>query len=138
MPKRRQETMCAARRSRTLLKQSSLDKIILVSGDGVLVPVTQHCSSRIGEDRTDYPGSKSVAHMEREVRDLGRPLCLLGGIAARVGNANDKKALPTGFKRGCRSSNGRAGQVPCIQQGAPEPCRRGRRDNVARKGNMAC
>ena len=111
--------MWAVRRIRILLKQLSPDTFLTAGGDGVHRSEPSMSRAVKGEVTDIPPGSKSMARMEREARNLGRPLCLpIGREAAGVGKANDKKAFAMGFKRGVRSSHGRAGQASCIQQGA--------------------
>jgi hypothetical protein len=76
-----------------------------------------------------------VAHIEREVRNLGRPLCLPGGHTAGVGKPTIRR-LSRWVQRG-DSDRLTVGRGKClVSSKVPEPCRKGRRDNVARKGNM--
>ena len=135
--KRRQGTMRAVRSHRTLLKRYSLVRHINASGESVAKPKPNTDTTAKGEDVEDLPGSESMARIERKVRNLGRPLCLLVRNTPKQGRAEQrKKADRRVVKRGVRSSHGRAGQEVYLPSKPPDASRRGRQNNAARKRTM--
>ena len=134
--KRRQGTMRAARGSRTPLKQYSPENHLPAGGEGVTQPEPNTAGSVRGEDPDDPPGSESVARMEREVRNLGRPLCLPAGREACWGRIDQREKAVRWVQRG-ESDRFTVGRGKCPASGRePDPLRRGRQNNAARKGNM--
>jgi hypothetical protein len=135
--KRRPGTLRAVRRSRTLLNQFSLERHNS-GGDGFAEPAPNTTGTVSGEDPVGLAGSESMARWEREVRNLGRPLCLLGRPKAVRGRSDQRK------KTGRRVSRGEAdrlivgrGKRQVLLDVSPDPFREGRRNNVACNGNMS-
>ena len=136
--KRRPGTLRAVRRSRTLLKQFSLVRRNSAGGDGFAEPAPNTTGSVTGEGAVGLSGSESMARWEREVRNLGRPLCLLGRLKAVRGRSDQRK------KTGRRVSRGESdrlvvgrGKRQVLRDTSPDPFREGRRNNVACNGNMS-
>jgi len=136
--KRRQGTLRAVRRSRTLLKRYSLVKNKGAGGDGVTKSAPKTTGTAMGEVAVGLSGSESMASRERGVRNLGRPLCLPGRPGAARGRSDQRK------KTGRRVSRGESDR-PTVGRGkrrgrpaaTPEAHRRGRRNNAACNGNMS-
>ena len=90
-----------------------------------------------GKSGFDLPGSESMARWERDDRNLGKPRDLLaekGNQLSGVGRAT-KRSKPRWSRGADRFVVEGASRLQ--PAGRPELNRRGRQNNVARKGNMA-
>jgi hypothetical protein len=136
LAKRRPGTPRAVRRSRTLLKQFSLERHNS-GGDGFAQPAPNTTESATGEDLVGLAGSESMARWEREAGNLGRPLCLLGRHQAVRGRSDQRKKTDRRVSRG-ESDRLTVGRGKClVSSKASDPSRKGRRNNGACNGNMS-
>ena len=138
-PKRRQGTVWAAGRSHTLPKRFSPENYLPAVWGRRILTGTQHGEARYWRGTRRPAGVKESRTHREKSQEPGRPLCLPAGSRKTVASGErltNERRQPDGFRRGesDRPIVGR-GKRPASSR-EPDPCRRGRQNNAARKGNM--